>query len=255
MVFLVKNQKGTKVHAALQQDLREAFPVACKDSGLSSVGSLEKSSAMVKLGGLRGPAPIGRRAEPIPWLPLAVAAFGLAGMLNDPCSDALTLDRDSLAGVRWAALLGAHFVHWGWPHFLADLAWLVLLAALAGARRPGAAWVLGGALACSGLVLGWLDDITRYRGSSALAAIYLPYALATLWHGHGRERALALLLGMAFGLRIAADAAGWHGPPVLPTGVRSVWELHLLGCAWGWAGLGLKRLRPAHCSRPSSPSS
>ncbi len=180
---------------------------------------------------------------------LAVALVALLTHLLPGWADAAQLTRAGAWPQPWR-LLGGHWAHWGGMHLAVNVATLLLFAHLAGPRAPSPGWSLAGMLAGSLLMLLAMPDIQVYRGASTLVAIYLPAATLALWLRGGAARALAALLAGIYLLRLAADALALMPSPLLPPGVRSTWEMHLLGLAWGAAGLVLAQRRRS--SRPSN---
>ena len=106
----------------------------------------------------------------LPWTYLAAAAAALIIQLNPAWREALIYDRAALStGEFWRVWTG-HFVHFGWPHFIADTGLLVILG-----------WVLRARHSCFGnlalglmpvfitAVLYWFDPaLLRYGGLSAI---------------------------------------------------------------------------------------
>jgi len=190
-----------------------------------------------------------KRRMPGQMLALFVVAVALLTHLAPWLTETLQLSRDAAWLQPWR-LLGGHLTHWNGAHLALNAAGLLLCARLSGARAPAPGWSLAGMLACSLLMVGAMPDIRVYRGASALVAIYLPSAALGLWLRGGTARVVAALLAGLYLLRLAADALAMMPSPLLPPGVRSTWEMHLLGLAWGSAGLVL-----AQRSRSSRPSS
>jgi len=180
---------------------------------------------------------------------LCFAAVAVLMQLLPWLADVSQLSRATAWSQPWR-LLGGHVTHWGDMHLAVNVAALMLFAHLAGPRAPAPGWSLAGMLASSLLMLAAMPDIQVYRGASTLVAIYLPAAVIALWLRGGVARAVAALLAGLYLLRLAADALAQMPSPLLPPGVRSTWELHLLGLAWGAAGLALAQRKRS--SRPSS---
>ncbi|MCB1914327.1 MAG: hypothetical protein KDG52_01205 [Rhodocyclaceae bacterium] len=183
-----------------------------------------------------------RRARDARILLLTAVGFGILAHLMPERAMTLALDRQTWLQQPWQLLTG-HLVHWNLLHLLGNAFALLLLARLAARRAPSAAWTLAGLLLCSAALLAALPDLHRYRGSSTLVAIYLLPAASALWLRGGHLRAAAAALIAVYLGRQVADGVGAWPSPLLPPDVRSTWELHLLGLAWG--GLSLWRPPPA----------
>ena len=118
-----------------------------------------------------------------PWTFLAAGAAALLIQLNPAWRDALLYDRAGLAaGEGWRIWTG-HFVHFGWPHFLADTGLLTILGWLLEARHP---WFSRLSLALMpafiSAVLYWLDPaMVRYGGLSAVNLGLLLYLALQGW--------------------------------------------------------------------------
>lgn len=185
---------------------------------------------------------------------LIVAATLAAGSLIagwvPQFSERLAYRRTAVLEGDWLRLIGAHFSHWSVPHLAANLIMLALVVALCARHPPKLRWPVTALAACSATLVGLVPAIEQYRGASGLIAVYVPYVLAELWYGprHGRAVALALVTGYLG--RLALDAGGLMPSPVLPPGVRSVWEVHLAGFSVGVLGRWSDQRRRS--SRPSS---
>ncbi len=106
----------------------------------------------------------------LPWTFLACAAAALVIQFNPAWRAALLYDREGLAtGELWRVWTG-HFVHFGWPHFIADTGLLLILGWLLEARHPLFSRVALIALpAFISAVLYWFDPaMQRYGGLSAV---------------------------------------------------------------------------------------
>lgn len=106
----------------------------------------------------------------LPWTYLAAAAAALIVQLNPAWRDALIYDRAALSAREFWRVWTGHFVHFGWPHFIADTGLLLILG-----------WVLRARHSCFGnlalglmpvfitVVLYWCDPaLLRYGGLSAI---------------------------------------------------------------------------------------
>lgn len=72
----------------------------------------------------------------VPWLYLGCGAISLVIHLHPGWRDALLQDRAALiAGEWWRAWTG-HFVHFGWPHYIADIGLFLILGWMLAGRHP-----------------------------------------------------------------------------------------------------------------------
>jgi hypothetical protein len=118
--------------------------------------------------------------RPLPWIFLSLGAAALVIQLNPAWRDPLLYERLPLArGEIWRAWTG-HFVHFGWPHFIADTGLFLLLGWLLQARHPRfSALALALLPVFISAVLYWFDPaMTRYGGLSALNLGLLLYLAA-----------------------------------------------------------------------------
>ncbi|WP_438482312.1 rhombosortase [Oleiharenicola lentus] len=115
-----------------------------------------------------------------PWLYLAATALALLIQLNPAWRDALLYDRHALAQGEWWRLWSGHFVHFGWPHFVADAGLLFILGWLLDARHRlfGAIALVAMPLFISAILYRFDPEMIRYGGLSALnLGLLIYYAL------------------------------------------------------------------------------
>jgi rhomboid family GlyGly-CTERM serine protease len=106
----------------------------------------------------------------LPWIFLAAAALALVIQLNPAWRDTLLYDRAAVAGGEFWRIWTGHFVHFGWPHFVADAGlWLILGWLLETRHAIFSRIALVGLPAFISAVLYWLDpEMARYGGLSAV---------------------------------------------------------------------------------------
>lgn len=130
-----------------------------------------------------------RRIGTPPWFYLAVLALAFVIQLMPAWRGALIFERDALAaGELWRAWTG-HLVHFGWPHFCADTALLLIIGWTIGREFPRAGWL--GLLLMPPFIsaaIYWADpDMQRYAGLSAVNLGLLLLLAARGWKGDRRD--------------------------------------------------------------------
>lgn len=130
-----------------------------------------------------------RRLGTPPWFYLAVLALALVIQLFPAWRGALIYERDALAaGELWRAWTG-HLVHFGWPHFGADSALLLIIGWTIGREFPRASWL--GLLLLPPFISAavyWTDPaMQRYAGLSAVNLGLLLLLAARGWKGDRRD--------------------------------------------------------------------
>jgi rhomboid family GlyGly-CTERM serine protease len=124
--------------------------------------------AAASLNGMNAATPAWPRH--IPWTFLAAAVAALVIQLNPAWRPTLLYDRSALAAGEFWRVWTGHFVHFGWPHFLADVGLWLILGWLLVARHPGfsrlSLWTMPVFVSA---VLYWFDPgMERYGGLSAV---------------------------------------------------------------------------------------
>jgi rhomboid family GlyGly-CTERM serine protease len=106
----------------------------------------------------------------LPWVFLGVALAATITQLNGPWRDLLVYDRNAIAHGEWWRIWTGHLIHFGWPHFIADVGLFVILGRLLEWQHP---WLVRVALISIPAVISaavyWFDPaMTRYGGLSAV---------------------------------------------------------------------------------------
>ncbi|MBP7481936.1 MAG: rhombosortase [Lacunisphaera sp.] len=151
--------------------------------------------------------------RPLPWIFLSLGAAALVIQLNPAWRDPLLYERLPLArGEIWRAWTG-HFVHFGWPHFIADTGLFLLLGWLLQARHPRfSALALALLPVFISAVLYWFDPaMTRYGGLSALNLGLLLYLAAQGWQRNWADWFWPAVLLIYVGEIIFELMHGGHG--------------------------------------------
>lgn len=118
-----------------------------------------------------------------PWLFIAATGLALIVQLNPAWRDALLYTRPGLErGEFWRAWTG-HFVHFGWPHFVADAGLLFILGWLLEAqhRTFGYVALVAMPLMISAVIYTFDPEMIRYGGLSALNLGLLLYYAFQGW--------------------------------------------------------------------------
>ncbi|HEX4954599.1 MAG TPA: rhombosortase [Thermoanaerobaculia bacterium] len=174
---------------------------------------------------------------PFPWLTLGVVAAAAALSLSRP--ELFEYLRGAVErGEAWRLLTG-QLVHWTPRMAVIDLAAVALLGTWLErvARRRTLVLALALALPLIALTVHLLSPtLTRYRGSSGLAAALFLALAARLWiEGRGGARWLALLAAGGFVLKVVLELALGRQlfAGALPAGIAVTPAVHLAGAAAG----------------------
>ncbi len=190
----------------------------------------------------------------IPWAFLAVALTATAIQFADrapaPWSAALIYDRPALASGQWWRLWTGHLVHYGWLHFAADTAMLLILGRAIEWRFPAASRLALLALPpiISAAIYCFDPGMIRYAGLSALNLAFLVFYAGQSWQRNWLNWFWpAVLLVYVGELMFEAQRGGTGGGLVAfsdPT-VSIATSAHLAGGACGLALWFLCRRRAA----------
>lgn len=108
--------------------------------------------------------------EKLPWAFLTVALAATIVQLNGAWRGGLVYDRNAIALGEWWRIWTGHLIHFGWPHFIADVGLFVILGRLLEWQHP---WLSRFAIISLPVVISasvyWFDPaMTRYGGLSAV---------------------------------------------------------------------------------------
>lgn len=195
--------------------------------------------------------------EKFPWVFLVLSATALVIQLNPVWRGALIYDRPRIAGGEWWRLWSGHWVHYGWPHFVADAGLFLILGRLMERTYPRA---LRGSLVLMPLVISgaifWFDaGMTRYAGLSALnLGLLLFYALDG-WRRNRVDWFWPAVLAIYIGEVVLEAWHGGRGGGMIPfddPSVRVATSAHIAGGLYGialWVGLRWHERRTATSAR------
>ena len=121
--------------------------------------------------------------ERLPWVFLGVALAATITQLNAPWRGFLVYDRTAIAHGEWWRVWTGHLIHFGWPHFIADVGLFVILGRLLEWQHP---WLSRTALITMPAVISaagyWFDPaMTRYGGLSAVNVGLLLFLACNGW--------------------------------------------------------------------------
>lgn len=161
----------------------------------------------------------------------------------------LSLDRHALLGGEAWRLWTGHLVHFSAMHAAADIALLLVVAAIVESEIGGRATVLvlliGAPLISVSLTL-LVPELAVYKGSSALSALLGFVGVTHIWRRVRRLRFALGCVGLVAIMKTFLDAnACLPGFSSLPDGVCVAWQAHLIACLIGAA------LTRAGVGRPS----
>ncbi len=179
------------------------------------------------------PSPPRRR----PWTFLAAAAAALLFQLNPAWRDALLYDRAAVAAGEWWRVWTGHWVHFGWPHFIADTGLLLILGWLLEARHPVfSRWALLLLPAFITAALYWLDPtMARYGGLSAVNLGLLLFLSLQGWQRNWADWFWPAVLAVYVGEVILEAWQGGRGGGLIrfdEPAVRVATSAHLASAAY-----------------------
>ncbi len=184
----------------------------------------------------RGIARIGDRLR-CNALPFALAVTALLGQLGGTgVINLVRYDRMAILAGQWWRVLSGHLVHVGWMHLLMNLAGLLLVWLLFGARLTQRRWLLVLVVSAAGVSAGLLlfqPELKWYVGlSGVLHGLFAAGVVVALTAG---DRA-ALLLAVALVVKLAWEGIAGPMPGTSEwVGARVVTEAHLYGALAGGA--------------------
>lgn len=190
-------------------------------------------------------------ARGLPWTYLVLSAVALIVQLNPAWRDALLYDRGAVARGEWWRLWTGHWVHFGWPHFVADAGLFLIMGWLLERTHP---WFSRLALVLMppfiALVLYYLDPaMQRYGGLSAINLGLLLYQALQGWQRDWRDWFWPAVLAIYVGEVIFEVLSGGTGGGMIKfddPGVHVATSAHLASAAYAlvvW--LACRRRSPA----------
>lgn len=194
-------------------------------------------------------------ARGLPWTYLVLSAVALVVQLNPAWRDALLYDRGAVAGGEWWRLWTGHWVHFGWPHFVADAGLFLIMGWLLERTHP---WFSRLALVFMppfiALVLYYLDPaMQRYGGLSAINLGLLLYQALQGWQRDWRDWFWPAVLAIYVGEVIFEIMSGGTGGGMIrfdDPGVHVATSAHLASAAYALVVWLLFRRRAAPTSSP-----
>ena len=121
--------------------------------------------------------------ERLPWVFLVVAVAATIVQMNGAWRDGLVYDRNAIARGEWWRIWTGHLIHFGWPHFIADVGLFVILGRLLEWQHP---WLSRFAIVALPAVISasvyWFDPaMIRYGGLSAVNVGLLLFLACNGW--------------------------------------------------------------------------
>jgi rhomboid family GlyGly-CTERM serine protease len=183
-----------------------------------------------------------------PWLFLVAASAALIIQLNPAWRGALLYDRPLLAGGEWWRIWTGHFVHFGWPHFIADAGLLVILGWLLEPRHPVFSRVALIVMpAFISAVIYWCDPaMIRYGGLSALNLGLLLFLALQGWRRDWADWFWPAVLAIYVGEVIFEIIQGGRGGGMIrfdDPGIRVATSAHIASAVYAllaWLPLTLR---------------
>jgi len=190
--------------------------------------------------------PLSRR---LPWLYLTCGLAALVIHLHPEWRDALLQDRAALVAGEWWRAWTGHFVHFGWPHFIADIGLFLILGWILAVRHPWfgrIALVLLPPFVSVGIHL-FDPSLTRYGGLSAVNLGLLVYLALQGWRRNWTDWFWPAILAIYVAEVIIEVVQGGRGGGLIrfddPT-IRVATSAHLAAAAYAVVAFLLAR-RPA----------
>ncbi len=121
--------------------------------------------------------------ERIPWVFLGVGLAASVIQLHGGWREILIYDRAAISHGEWWRIWSGHLIHFGWPHFVADVGLFLILGRLLEWEHRRVAWIslLAMPMVISGSIY-WFDPaMTRYGGLSAVNVGLLLFLACRGW--------------------------------------------------------------------------
>lgn len=189
----------------------------------------------------------------LPWTFLAAAAAALIIQLNPAWRDALIYDRAAISTREFWRVWTGHFVHFGWPHFIADTGLLLILGWVLRARHSGFGnLALGLMPVFITAVLYWLDPaLPRYGGLSAINLGLLLFLALQGWQRNWTDWFWPAVLVIYVGEVIFEIIQGGRGGGMIrfdDPGIHVATSAHLASAAYA-----LLAWLPSRCGEKREP--
>ncbi len=196
------------------------------------------------------------RHRRIPWMFLAAAAAALVIQLNPAWRATLLYDRTALGGGEFWRAWSGHFVHFGWPHFVADTGLWLILGWLLETRHPVFSRVAVVAMpAFISAVLWWFDpEMARYGGLSAVNLGLLLFLALQGWQRNWADWFWPAVLLIYVGEVIFEIVQGGRGGGLIrfdDPGIRVATSAHLASAGYALLAWFVVRSRPAKKPEPA----
>lgn len=187
---------------------------------------------------------------------LAAAVVALVIHLNPAWRAALLYDRTALAAGEFWRVWTGHFVHFGWPHFLADTGLWLILGWLLEARHPVFSRVaLAGLPAFVSAALWWFDpEMARYGGLSAVNLGLLLFLALQGWQRNWADWFWPAVLVIYVGEVILEIVQGGRGGGLIQfddPAIRVATSAHLASAGYALLAWLVARAHPAKKPEPA----
>jgi rhomboid family GlyGly-CTERM serine protease len=181
----------------------------------------------------------------LPWMFLAIALAAAIIQLNGAWRDLLVYNRGAITHGEWWRIWTGHLIHFGWPHFIADVGLFVILGRLLEWQHP---WLSRIAIVSMPAVISaavyWFDPaMTRYGGLSALNVGLLLFLACQGWQRSWIDWFWPVVLAIYLGeIVLEATKGHGHGGGMIQfdePSVRVATVAHIAGSLWGvlaWLG-------------------
>lgn len=199
------------------------------------------------------------RRDKIPWTFLVLSAVALAIQLNPAWRDALLYDRAEIAAGAWPRIWTGHFVHFGWPHFIADAGLFLILGRLLERDHPVAARLALVAMTAfiSAVVFVFDPTMVRYGGLSALNLGLLVFLAGKGWQRNWSDwfwpAVLAIYIGEIVLETMAREGRGGGMIPFDDPTIHVATSAHIAGAIYGLALAAIAWLHRDRKRKPDEP--
>ena len=128
-------------------------------------------------------------ARKLPWVFVTVALVALFVQCHADWRSILLFDHAAIAGGQWWRLWSGHLVHFGWPHFVADVGLFLILGFMLGVKQarlfPVVLLLLPAVI--SAAVYFFAPGMPRYGGLSAVDLTLLLFVAGQGWQHNWKD--------------------------------------------------------------------
>jgi len=176
-------------------------------------------------------------ARKLPWMFVLVALVALVFQCHPAWRSLLLYDRAAIADGQWWRLWSGHLVHFGWPHFVADVGLFLILGFILGRSQAGLLPIvlcLVPAAICAAIYF-FAPSMNRYGGLSAVDLALLLFIAGQGWQHNWKDWFWPAVLAIYVGEIIFESTLGQgHGGGLIrfdDPGVKVATSAHIAAAA------------------------